>query len=873
MVSPTPLHSIPEEGVDIAPINETWGYRGTPRGSGHTPTNQVALPSPLGTSVRTENSPIMHTDTPQLGRIVGQIRVRSPADDSVLRPEYLPEGNVSPAYDTSSDTSPPGVVAPNTSHQDSIGLMVTVERFRVVALNWVKVRHHVSIMTQMLNCRLLSNTFRLSREPRCFGVDGELQLKWKNILDEAGFDLMEVTIQHLSNKLVELDAEGALIGRTILQMANIPGNGAESIRDLIECLKKVHTVSSSYEKSRSKKLSWLKRKGGLESTVLSTSTTSTPLACKFQEVFSQLVTHPLFGGNLRDLESLSGPLPEPSCASDPNRPRSPSPGVASSLASSPASELSPLTDLGTFSPTRVLAESLIEREVMTDEAPNNNNNYRHPIPQVFLPHGYNARGRVRPPLLPLPLPHPCPLPKVGSDRSLLGQPPVTTLGPFPFLLPPNRLVNLLVRQPPPRLPRWGILEVPGCGPLPTAVRPTTNNQSRFVLLRRPHHPGTFPPSGLSTEQINKSLTSAPVHSIGPNQAYAHSLGASSHFTDDVRDLHGPSSESLTGSPSSNSVTTNGVNNRSASVPVRSIQVTRTPAQSVVLPNLGNETPATNANGSIPNLSRGRIYTNRGQGVTRVDVRPERRVPRVTERSHALHPMGPEGRPRGSRTFLPSPNPVGTKRVHNSLSSAPDRTTVANRTPAHLLSINRKVTCSAGVEMTSTPGGVVETPGVGNGVCMSSGANITSRTATGSVSFVHGGELRTVEGGRISETGSSQGPSRTNCELMEEIAYNSHDSVTSSEENDGTRRRRPVRMYGPLPCEHMTPPSESALPEPTEGTVQPLPSLPCRPPLSLPGRPVGALSTSAANRTAADLSASSHTASFLERNLLPPRPSV
>lgn len=469
MVSPTPLHSIPEEGVDITPINETWGYMGTPRGSGQTPTNHVALPSPLGTSVRAENSPIRHTDTPQSGIIVGQIRVRSPADDLVLRPEYPPESNVSPAYDTSPDISPPGGVAPNTSHQDSIGLMVTVERFRVVALNWVKVRHHVSIMTQMLNCRLLSNTFRLSREPRCFGVDGELQLKWKNILDEAGFNLMEVTIQHLNNKLVELDAEGALIGRTILQMADIPGNGAESLRDLIECLKKVHTVSSSsYEKSRSRKLSWLKRKGGLESTVLSTSTTSTLLACKFQEVFSQLVTHPLFGGNLRDLGALSGPLPEPSYGLDPSRPRSPSPGGASS----PASELSPLTDLGTFSPTGVLAESLIEREVMTDEAPNNNSNdYRHPIPQVVFPHGYNARGRGRPPLLPLPLPHPCPLPRVGSDRSLLGQPPVTALGPFPFLLPPNRLVNLLVRQPPPRLPRWGILGFPGCGPLPTAVRP------------------------------------------------------------------------------------------------------------------------------------------------------------------------------------------------------------------------------------------------------------------------------------------------------------------------------------------------------------------------------------------------------------------
>ena len=428
---------------------------------------------------------------------------------------------------------------------------------------------------------------------------------------------------------------------------------------------------------------------------------------------------------------------------------------------------------------------------------------------------------------------------------------------------------------------WGF---PGVGPYRRLLdRSTANNQSRFVLLRRPHHPGTFPPSGLSTEQINKSVTSTPVHSIGlnqayahsigPNQAYAHSLGASSHFTDDVRNLHGPSNESLTGSPSSNSVTTNWVNNRSASVPVRSIQVTRTPAQSVVIPNLGNETPATNANGGIPNLSRGRVYTNREQGVTRVDVRPEQRVPLATGRSHALHPLGPEGRPRGSRTFLPSPNPVGTKRVHNSLSSAPDRTSVANRTPAHLLGINRKVTCSAGVEMISTPGGLVETPGVGNGVCMSSRANITSRTATGSVPFVHGGELRTVEVGRISETGSSQGPSRTNCELMEEIAYNSQDSVTSSEENDGTRRRRPVRMYGPLPCEYMTPPSERALTEPTDGTVQPLPSLPCRPPLSLPVRPVGALSTSAANRTAADLSASSHTASFLERNLLPPRPSV
>ena len=137
---------------------------------------------------------------------------------------------------------------------------ISFERLRCVAPKAVKVHHHVNFLSRCLSLDLLPKSFQVDLQPICYGADEHLRTVWRRVLDRAGLELLDATVNHLSACLDRLTTECRQIGENLLSflLDDEPSDCSGLVADSLGTLLRACEVEAgSCERRRQRKLQWL----------------------------------------------------------------------------------------------------------------------------------------------------------------------------------------------------------------------------------------------------------------------------------------------------------------------------------------------------------------------------------------------------------------------------------------------------------------------------------------------------------------------------------------------------------------------------------------------------------------------------------------
>ena len=381
---------------------------------------------------------------------------------------------------------------PYTPGEHGINWLMAVERLEVVAPKVLKVHHQLNIITQMFSLKLLSSTFKLTRLPVCFGVNDEVRSEWQDILEESGFKMMKVIMDHLSSVWVELEKEGWRVGCAVSEMlvkqrdsVSVNSHVKNSVRMLLEFIQNCRSLSVKNEKLRKKKIVWLMKKKGR---VTDPIDLADPIKGKFVDVLDQLeadlwlevdcgrceVSNRSVLDKFGETDCVvTGSVDGSWCDSDISAMESPSSPVQAGVnmggefvdegtvlcigrdKNEGIACCTPLVvqPLGTLKAVQPVCGKVIGGGASCSSGAKQGTSVRHSgqmeRERMQLPGEIRGEGH---PLLSLPALEPVgqSSQSLGVEASVLGLPPRTCLGPFPWMWSPQRMVSVFVFEGLPR---------------------------------------------------------------------------------------------------------------------------------------------------------------------------------------------------------------------------------------------------------------------------------------------------------------------------------------------------------------------------------------------------------------------------------------